>query len=276
MEKVFDQSPRPRLRQHMRTRFVASTQAAIITAGLLIAGCANAPRPAPQPDAVKMSAFSGQAQRVQFFYSINADCSSSDLPTVWAISPAAHGTVEFRNEDNFTEFPSTNQRYECNKKRSPTIAVYYTAAKSFVGIDRFKVKCIFPAGNAVTKEFLLTVERPQPTHAVVATNVRMDPAHPLYIGEEYYPEASKRLGEQGDCRVKVTVTAEGEVRDAILTKSSGYPRLDQACMDGLQGAHLLPATLDGKPITKTVEVPISWKLSAPPAPLPPVPVLPIP
>jgi TonB family protein len=86
--------------------------------------------------------------------------------------------------------------------------------------------------------------------------------HPLQLVEQYYPAESRRLGEQGTCVVRITVTAEGEIRDVILTKSSGYPRLDQACLNGFRGNHMRPAIRNGQPVTMTKEIPVRWALSA--------------
>jgi TonB family protein len=65
--------------------------------------------------------------------------------------------------------------------------------------------------------------------------------------------------------VKLTVTADSAVRDVSLTESTGNPRLDQACREALAHGGLLPATQDGKPITTTLEIPITWRLAAAPA-----------
>jgi TonB family protein len=102
------------------------------------------------------------------------------------------------------------------------------------------------------------------THTVVMTNVRADPAHPVRLGENY-PAESRLLHEGGVCKVKLTVTADGNVRDVSLTKSTGYPRLDQACLEAFIHGDLLPATQDGKPVTTTLEIPITWKLAAAPS-----------
>lgn len=96
------------------------------------------------------------------------------------------------------------------------------------------------------------------------TKVRTDPAHPVQLGENY-PAESKLLHEEGVCKVKLTVTADGTVRDVSLTKSTGYPKLDQACSEAFVHGGLLPATRDGQPITTTLEIPITWKLAAPPS-----------
>jgi TonB family protein len=102
------------------------------------------------------------------------------------------------------------------------------------------------------------------THAVVMTKVRADPARPVRLGENY-PAESRLLHEEGVCKVKLTVTADGNIGDVSLTKSTGYPRLDQACAEALIHGGLLPATEDGKPVTITLEIPITWILAAAPS-----------
>jgi periplasmic protein TonB len=99
---------------------------------------------------------------------------------------------------------------------------------------------------------------PQPS---ASTKVRTDPKHPLRIGEDYYPDASRRANEEGRCMVRVTVAADGRIIGASIQTSSGFDRLDQACLKGVRGQHMLAATEDGKPIEQTILMPISWKLS---------------
>lgn len=93
------------------------------------------------------------------------------------------------------------------------------------------------------------------------TPPRMDPKHPLKIGEEWYPDASKRANEEGRCTVQVTVAVDGRISAESLQASSGFPRLDEACLKAVHGQKMLPATEDGKPVEKTVALPISWKLT---------------
>src|SRR5271156_4885069 len=63
---------------------------------------------------------------------------------------------------------------------------------------------------------VVTQERTPPPAAPVAAPVqhsivgaRMDPKHPFKIGEEYYPDASKRANEEGRCIVLAHVDAKG-------------------------------------------------------------------
>jgi protein TonB len=93
------------------------------------------------------------------------------------------------------------------------------------------------------------------------TPIRVDPKHPLKIGEDYYPDASKRANEEGRCIVLMTVAADGRISNESIQTSSGFPRLDEACLKGVHGQRMLPATEEGKPIEKTVSIPIVWKLT---------------
>jgi periplasmic protein TonB len=97
---------------------------------------------------------------------------------------------------------------------------------------------------------------PQP-----GTPPKQDPKHPLHIGEEWYPDASKRAGEEGRCIVQMTVSADGKMSAESIQTSSGFPRLDEACLKAVHGQRMLPATESGKPVEKTIALPISWKLT---------------
>jgi hypothetical protein len=41
---------------------------------------------------------------------------------------------------------------------------------------------------------------------------------------------------------------------------TGYARIDQACLDAVAGGHFIPATENGKPIERTIALPIVWSL----------------
>ena len=103
------------------------------------------------------------------------------------------------------------------------------------------------------------VAAPVVQHA--STPPRQDPKHPLKIGEDYYPDASKRANEEGRCIVLMTVSADGKITNESIQTSSGFPRLDDACLKGVHGQRMMPATENGKPVEKTVSIPIVWKLT---------------
>jgi protein TonB len=95
-------------------------------------------------------------------------------------------------------------------------------------------------------------------HAV--SSPKMDPKHPFKIGEEYYPDASKRANEEGSCILLMKVAATGQILDATVQTSSNYPRLDEACLKGVKGQKMMPAMEDGKPVEGTFPFKITWKL----------------
>ena len=93
--------------------------------------------------------------------------------------------------------------------------------------------------------------------------VKLDPQHPLRIGEEWYPDASKRVNEEGRCIVQMTVSASGKVVRESIQQSTGFPRLDEACLNAVHGQRMLPAIQHGVPVENTVAMPIAWKLTGP-------------
>ncbi|MFI4889618.1 MAG: energy transducer TonB [Steroidobacterales bacterium] len=115
--------------------------------------------------------------------------------------------------------------------------------------------------NAITQTTQVRAPAPPPVQVQhTRTGVKPDARHPLHIGEDYYPDASKRANEEGTCRVRITVAADGRITDASIESSSGFPRLDDACLKGVKGQRLIPAMEDGKPVETTTIVPITWKL----------------
>lgn len=99
-----------------------------------------------------------------------------------------------------------------------------------------------------------------PKIAIAPTQVRVDPQHPLRIGGEWYPDASRRLKEEGRCIVRITVGVDGRVSDEMLLISSGSPRLDEACLKAFHDQRMIPATENGNPVERTLAIPIDWKL----------------
>jgi hypothetical protein len=47
----------------------------------------------------------------------------------------------------------------------------------------------------------------------------------------------------------------------MIQTRTGFDRLDQACLNGVRGQRMLPATENGKPVESTVSIPILWNLT---------------
>jgi protein TonB len=72
----------------------------------------------------------------------------------------------------------------------------------------------------------------------------VDPHHPLT--QPPYPMSSRHLAEEGALLLNILVGDDGHVRDAKVSHSSGFERLDQAALsEAKQHWRLRPATRNG-------------------------------
>lgn len=81
--------------------------------------------------------------------------------------------------------------------------------------------------------------------------------------DDYYPDASRRLGEEGLTVVDICVGADGKLTEPPkVGKTSGHDRLDQAAVKVAQvgSGRFKPATEEGKPVSKCTQLPIRFKL----------------
>ncbi len=101
----------------------------------------------------------------------------------------------------------------------------------------------------------------EPPASGIKTRPLVDKAHPLIVYENEYPDESKLRGEQGSCAVRVQVGSDGVIRSEQLVVSTGFTRLDVACLDAFSGARMFPATVDGKPVATWIILPITWSIS---------------
>ena len=70
---------------------------------------------------------------------------------------------------------------------------------------------------------------------------------------------SLRLGEQGTVLLTVLVKSDGTASDVEVKSSSGFPRLDRAAIEAVKTWRFNPATVDGKPVDKSYDVPVTFK-----------------
>jgi TonB family protein len=89
----------------------------------------------------------------------------------------------------------------------------------------------------------------------------IDPKHPLHIGEEYYPLESRKHREEGSCLVRLQVDADGYIRATQLLTSTGFPRLNAACLSSAIDGRMIPATVGGKPTPSWHLLRVNWRLT---------------
>jgi protein TonB len=77
----------------------------------------------------------------------------------------------------------------------------------------------------------------------------------------YYPEASRRLSEEGSATVHVCVGANGKQSAApTIVQSSGKERLDQAAINYAKDQRFQPGTEDGKAIDSCLDFRVKFAL----------------
>lgn len=88
----------------------------------------------------------------------------------------------------------------------------------------------------------------------------VDPTYLATETEKWYPRQARRYGDQGTALLHVSVNAAGRAEKVELRKGSGYPLLDSAAIDLAKSITFQPATLDGKPVPDSFNLPITFKL----------------
>ena len=100
---------------------------------------------------------------------------------------------------------------------------------------------------------------PPPPHAVVKIPAK---GKRFPNTEDYYPAASKRLGEEGVVTMKMCVGPNGKLTETpTVTKSSGSARLDEGAINLAKAATYQAGSEDGKPITDCFSVNIRFQLT---------------
>ena len=80
-------------------------------------------------------------------------------------------------------------------------------------------------------------------------------------GEEIYPPASKRAGEEGTVVLRLYVLESGRIGEAKVAKSSGFPRLDEAAVkEAERNWRFVPGKEDGKPVAMWHDVAMTFRL----------------
>ncbi len=87
-------------------------------------------------------------------------------------------------------------------------------------------------------------------------------ARPLYTRNPKppYPPLARRRGWQGTVILKVTVSENGLAAEVALYKSSGYPLLDSTAKQTVHSWRFHPGSINGRPATMNVLIPVHFKL----------------
>jgi len=119
-----------------------------------------------------------------------------------------------------------------------------------------------PQTNAITAKVAEPkAAAPAAKAAVAGTAIGLGKGFPNV--DDYYPDASRRLGEEGLTIVDICVGPDGKLTEPPkVGKTSGHERLDQAAVKvaSVGSGRFKPATEEGKPVSKCTQLPIRFKL----------------
>lgn len=118
------------------------------------------------------------------------------------------------------------------------------------------------SASPATPPSLAPTAAPAPVNAPPATPKTLPSSAVRYLVPPVlnYPRASRELGESGVVRLRVLVDEQGRPRDVEVTKSSGFPRLDQAASTAMRNARFQPHIEDGQPRMVWVLAPMNFQL----------------
>jgi len=137
---------------------------------------------------------------------------------------------------------------EAPAPRDPTRAVTVTLPEQpdplRVPEDPLVITDPTPLAATVTDGSFGSAEAP---HQPVLSDPALDPRWPLT--QPPYPPAAIRANAEGSLMLQVLVGADGHVRDARVSRGSGFDLLDRAAVDEARKHwRLRPATRDGTPV----------------------------
>ncbi len=100
--------------------------------------------------------------------------------------------------------------------------------------------------------------QPPPPRPVVAGT----PPRPTYVPDpqDYYPNQSKQLEEEGQIRVRICVGTNGRVGEATVATPSEFERLNEAAVKLAKQYRFRPATEGGKPVDQCVVLPVKFNM----------------
>ena len=106
---------------------------------------------------------------------------------------------------------------------------------------------------------VVAAAEPAPVQAPTLEPPRADMAY-LNNPAPSYPAVSKRAGEQGRVLLRVRVDPQGQVENAMVQVTSGFPRLDEAALAAVRRWRFVPARLGDRAVAGWALVPVTFAL----------------
>jgi hypothetical protein len=91
---------------------------------------------------------SGKPLIVYHVAAVNPDCTSTGEMVLRVTEAPEHGRISIRHTGVFPDFPASNVRSACNRRRIPGVEAIYVSQRGYVGPDSVGLLAIGPLGRA--------------------------------------------------------------------------------------------------------------------------------
>jgi len=108
--------------------------------------------------AQSLTAIAGHPVKLYTGYSTNPDCTSEGDLQVRVTQAPQHGRITVKTAGVFPNFPASNVRSACNRRRVPGVLVHYVSERGYSGFDQLGFQVIFPNGASRTFSGSVTVQ----------------------------------------------------------------------------------------------------------------------
>jgi protein TonB len=135
--------------------------------------------------------------------------------------------------------------------------------KEVVEVPPPDINIQLPEASPTTTAITAVVAQPHaaPAPAPKAGGVKVAPKGKFGPTEGYYPDASRRLSEEGTATVEVCVGANGkQTASPKIVQSSGKDRLDQAALSYARDTRFAPGSEDGKAVDQCTQFRVKFAL----------------
>ncbi len=100
---------------------------------------------------------SGQPLQIDAFAVMNPDCTVVGEPKINLVDAPWGGEVSIGKERLYPNYPITNARFACDRRRVGHTAIRYRSVAGFVGADQFTIELVLPNGLARKERYFFQV-----------------------------------------------------------------------------------------------------------------------
>jgi hypothetical protein len=114
------------------------------------------------------------------------------LPTARISLQPQNGTITVENAPGYTNYAPNSQRYECNKRASEGVHVFYEPRPGFAGSDSATVEFLTTSGEEIKRQYAITVggDASKLSAAEAARVVPVDQKRRIDFLSVIYPDCS--------------------------------------------------------------------------------------